>query len=118
MLMVADQVDAHFLDQLRSRSPHKKGPVMLIVVVGVSHKPMLVAYKDHDALNAILAHARSSLNLLLDPPLCVRCGVLGLQVCSKRSVWCCRGMCPAHGAVRFEIVRRIIVGIKVGQIDV
>jgi hypothetical protein len=112
------QMDVHFLDQIRSRRTHKKCPVVLVIVARISDKPVLVAYENHNALKAIAPNTRPSLFFLFHTPFGICDGVFLFQVPCQRVVRSRRGTCPAHGTVGFEIVRRVVVWIKVREVHI
>jgi hypothetical protein len=58
----------------------RRGPVVLIFVLGCMDELVLVAYEDHDSLNAILVHTRAPLDFLLRFPFRVDNGVFLLKL--------------------------------------
>jgi hypothetical protein len=117
-IAMTDQIEMHMLDELGTRCPYEEGPVVLIIILCPSHKPMLVAYQHHETLNTILSDPRSTLNFLFHPSLRVCYWVSRLQLRSQLEVWFCGSLRPTHGTVRFEVIRGVVVRVELGQFDV
>ena len=91
---------------------------MLVIVFRSSDQSVPVPNQDHNTLHAIFNQPTSSINLILHAPLCIRSGILLLELSSQRIVRRRGCSSPTHGAVCLEIKRGDIVGIEVVDVHV
>lgn len=91
---------------------------MLVGIFTAFDQFVLVANQEHDTLDAVLSHSTPSLDLLLHPSCRVGYRVSLTELTGQVMVGRCARMCATHWAIRLEVVRGVVIGIKFFEVDI
>ena len=112
------QIHVDLIHDLRSAQPHEKRPVVLVRVLSSALQAMPVPYQNHDTFSPASTSANTPFDVLFDSALGICERITCLELGCERRVGSRGGRGPAHGTICLEVIGRIIVRVKRGEVEI